>query len=120
MPNVHKYLQASDYFVFPTENEAFGNSLLEAISCGLPCIATRVGGIVDIINHNVNGLLVENGDEEQLYSANEHVLKDKKLAQRLGLEARKTAIEKFNIDKNIQVLDRTFFSSIEQRAPSKC
>lgn len=118
--NVYEYLQASDCFIFPTEYEALGNCLLEAISCGLPCIATRVGGIVDIINHNVNGLLVENGDEEQLYSAIEHVLKDRKLAQRLGLEARKTAIEKFNIDKNIQVLDRTFFSSIEQRASSKC
>lgn len=103
--NVNEYLQASDCFVFPTEYEALGNSLLEAMSCGLPCIASRVGGIVDIITHNVNGLLVENGDEEQLLTAIETIVTNKDMADSLGRQARITAIEKFNIDQKVRVLE---------------
>jgi glycosyltransferase involved in cell wall biosynthesis len=47
--NVSIYLQAADIFVFPTEKEAFGISLIEAMACGLPVISTDVGGLKDII-----------------------------------------------------------------------
>jgi glycosyltransferase involved in cell wall biosynthesis len=108
--NVCDYLQISDCFVFPTEYEALSNSLLEAISCGLPCIATRVGGNVDIISHKVNGLLFESGNERQLSRWMEVILNDSHLAHRLGTNARITAIERFDINQNAKILDEIITS----------
>ena len=54
--DVQNYLQASDFFVFPSESEAHPLSLLEALSCGLPAIATEAGGITDIIT-NITSVL---------------------------------------------------------------
>jgi glycosyltransferase involved in cell wall biosynthesis len=102
--NVYDYLNASDCFVFPTEYEALGNSLLEAMSSGLICVATRVGGIVDVIKHNVNGLLFEKGNEKEFYEIVEAMLIDRQHAQQLADNARKTIVEKFNIDGKVKVL----------------
>jgi glycosyltransferase involved in cell wall biosynthesis len=97
--NVHKYLQAGDFFVFPSQSEALGISLLEAMSCELPCIASNVGGIPDIIEHNVNGVLVPYGDERKLLEAMRELLSNHERATQLGSEARKTVVEKYNIDR---------------------
>ncbi|NIS66188.1 MAG: glycosyltransferase, partial [Gemmatimonadales bacterium] len=64
--NVEDYLRASDVFAFPTEIEAFGISLIEAMACELPAVSTPVGGIKDILRHEENGLIVEVGNETQL------------------------------------------------------
>ena len=60
------YLQAADLFVLPSYAEGLSNALLEAQACGLPAVATRVGGNGDIIQENENGLLIEPGNAEQL------------------------------------------------------
>jgi len=60
------YLQAADLFVLPSYTEGLSNALLEAQACGLPAVATRVGGNVDIIQENENGLLIDPGNAEQL------------------------------------------------------
>ena len=108
--NVREYLTASDCFIFPTEYEALGNSLLEAMSCGLTCIATRVGGIVDVIEHNVNGLLFEKNNEGELLKNIATVINDRQLSQLLAQQARKTIMEKFNIDDKVQVLEKLLAS----------
>jgi glycosyltransferase involved in cell wall biosynthesis len=87
--NVHEYLQAADTFVLPTENEAFGISLIEAMASGLPVISTRVGGIKDVLRHEQNGLLVDAGDEAQLRAALLRLLEDRQLAQRIAAAARR-------------------------------
>lgn len=94
--NVHEYLQASDIFVFPTENEAFGISLIEAMACGLPVVATPVGGIKEIISHGQNGLLVEVGDFEQIYNALETLISDDGLSAILGDAALQTVRSKYS------------------------
>jgi len=96
--NVHEYLQASDVFVFPTENEAFGISLIEAMACGLPCISTTVGGLKDILEHLQNGLVVEAGDFQQLYLALERLITDSTLAVRLGEAGRQTVEERYSME----------------------
>ncbi|HLC17189.1 MAG TPA: glycosyltransferase [Thermodesulfovibrionia bacterium] len=60
------YFQAADLFVLPSFAEGLSNALLEAQTCGLPAVATHVGGNSDIIQENVNGLLIEPGNVKQL------------------------------------------------------
>ena len=62
--NVNEYLQASDCFVFPSENESLSNALIEALACGLPCLASNVGGIPDTVKDGFNGRLLAVGDED--------------------------------------------------------
>ena len=82
--NVEDYLRASDVFVFPTENEAFGISLVEAMACGLPCLATAVGGINDVIQDGVNGLLIEPRNASELADGLWRLLSDPDQAETLG------------------------------------
>lgn len=94
--NVEEYLQASDLFVFPTENEAFGISLVEAMACGLPVIGTSVGGVKDILAHKQNGLVIEAGNAQQLYDALHTLMSDDTLAASLGRSALRTVQERYS------------------------
>ena len=85
--NVPEYLQASDLFVFPTENDAFPSSIVEAMACALPIVSTPVGAIKTIVTHRDTGLLVQPRNFKQLFEALDVMLSDKVLASRLGLSA---------------------------------
>lgn len=96
---VARYYQTSDIFVLPSYAEGMPNSLLEAMACGLPVIASRIGGVVDVVEDGKSGILFEPGDVSGLASAMIRLLQDDELRQRLGLEARKRIVENFSIDR---------------------
>jgi glycosyltransferase involved in cell wall biosynthesis len=98
VPNVEEYLQAADLFVFPTENDAFPSSLVEAMACGLPVISTPVGAIPTLIAHECNGLLVEAANEQALSQAVVRLLSDRALAERLSHAARKSVQDHYSAD----------------------
>jgi glycosyltransferase involved in cell wall biosynthesis len=100
--NVNQYLQASDIFVFPTEKEAFGISLIEAMACGLPVISTPVGGVKDILEHRYNGLVVQPGDFQQLYEALDVLMTDSSLSGRLGQAAWRTVQDRYSTESVTQ------------------
>ena len=79
--------------VLPSRWEGMPNAVLEAMASGLPCVATRVSGSEDIIQHRVNGLLVEPEDYQGMAQALLSLLRDPALAQKYGYHAR-AAIEK--------------------------
>ena len=85
--NVPQYLQASDLFVFPTENDAFPSSIVEAMACGLPVVSTPVGAIKTILTDGKTGLLIQPGNAEQLYQALDTILSNEEMASRLGKAA---------------------------------
>jgi len=68
------------------------------MACGLPVIATRVGGIVDIIADGENGLLVDAQHPDQLYEAMKRLFTDRQLADRLGRQALMTVAQQFSLD----------------------
>ncbi len=96
--DIRPYLQQATLFVLPSFSEGLSNVLLEAMACGLPVVATRVGGTVDLVQDGVNGILVEPDNAGQLYQAMKKILQDKDLAKALGVQARKTAVEKFSLE----------------------
>lgn len=95
VPAVAPWLQAADLFVFPTQNEAFGISLIEAMACGLPVVSTDVGGVKDIVEDGVNSLVFKAGDEAGLEAALRRALGDPALAARLGRGALETVRAKY-------------------------
>ncbi len=74
--NLGDYLAAFDLFVFPSLKEALGSTLLDAMQFGLPIVATRVGGIPDVVADGENGRLVEPEDADGLHTAIEALLAD--------------------------------------------
>jgi|SRR6185312_9798368 len=89
---------AATIFVLPSYVEGMPMALLEAMSWGLPTIATAVGGVPEIITHEVNGLLVEPGDVVALAAAIARLTSDPQLRQRLGGAARATIATRFSLD----------------------
>lgn len=80
------------------DTEGLGVVLLEAMSYGKPVVASRAGGITDIVADGENGLLVTPADSSALAGAIERLAKNRKLHGKLGRAARKTVDEKFNWD----------------------
>jgi glycosyltransferase involved in cell wall biosynthesis len=91
-------LGASTMFLLPSYHEGMPMALLEAMSWGLPVIATPVGGIPQIVASEVNGLLVAPGDITALAAAITRLLEDSALAGRLGTAARATIERGFSLD----------------------
>jgi glycosyltransferase involved in cell wall biosynthesis len=96
--NVAPLLQESDVFVLPSSVEGLPNALLEAMSCGLAVITTRVGGNSEIIEDGINGLLIDPDNSQQLKNALMKILSKKDLSEKLGRNARKTIEDGFSID----------------------
>ena len=84
-------------FVLPSRGEGMSNALLEAMACGLPCIATRVSGSEDIIADGINGFLVEPEQPAELARVLRRLIEDTDLAQRLGREGRTTVEREFQL-----------------------
>ena len=78
------WLNAADLLVLPSLSEGRPNVVVEAQACGLPVLATRVGGTPELIEHGETGLLVESGDPEALAAGLSRLLCDAGLRQRLG------------------------------------
>ena len=95
---VEDWLRAAGLFVFPTENEAFGLSLAEAMACGLPAVTTRVGGLCDYVADGINARVIKPGDARGLTTAIEALLDNPGEAASLGQAARETVCRRFGID----------------------
>ena len=97
--DVPAYLRAADLFVLPSRREGLPVALLEAMACGLPCVASRLTGSTDaIIEPGVNGLLTPPGDVAALVEAIAALLDNAAERRRLGLAARATVKERFSSD----------------------
>lgn len=85
--NIADYLAGLDVFAFPSRNEGLGSVLLDVMQLGVPVIATKVGGIPDIIKHEQTGLLIPAGDADALANGIMRLRQDAALRQRLAQEA---------------------------------
>lgn len=110
--NVAGITQLFTTFVLPSRSEAFGICILEAMKAGVPVIATRVGGIPEIITDNRNGILVEAGDSKTLASSIIRLVNDKKLQQKL-IKAGEETVKNFSIGKMVQATVSLYKDLIE-------
>jgi len=99
------YYDAADYFVIPSASgEGLPLVLLEAMACGLPVIATTVGGTPEIIKHMKNGVLVPPRNPEAMAEAISKILLEERLGATIGEEARRIVEDRFTWKKNLSQL----------------
>ncbi len=115
---VEDALRASDVFVFPSEYEALGLSLLEAAACGLPAVASRTGGIVDVVEDGRSGWLVPPRDPERLAQGLRRLLRDAQERRRLGVRGREAALERFD-ERDSVARYRALFRELAERRVSR-
>lgn len=99
--DVGKYLLLFDIFVLASKKEGLGTSILDAQSLGLPVIATKTGGIPEVVKHNINGLLVNPQTPEELASAIIDLVDDKAKREMLGRNG-KESVREFDINLNLE------------------
>lgn len=92
------YYAAADCYVFPSYREGFPNTILESGAMGLPCIVTDINGSREIIEDGKNGIVVPPQDAEALYHAMEKMMTDSDGRNRMGGEARKIVVERYDQD----------------------
>lgn len=111
--DIDSVLAAGDIFMILSLHETLCMSLMEACQQGLPCIATDVGGIPEIICNNENGFLVKKNDIEGTVNVLKRLLEDKQLRLRMGAKAKKRIDEIFTSEKIINQLDDMYQNMID-------
>jgi len=106
--NANAYIQCMDVFVLASLNEGMGRVILEAMLFEKPVIATRVGGVPEIVEDGVSGLLVSSGDVESLSFAMIKLLKDNELLQTMGQQAKSKLKEKFSLEVMVQDIEHLY------------
>jgi len=96
--DVSEFLGSFDIFVLPSKMEALGTALLEAQSCGVPCIGSDAGGIGEAISSGETGLLFKNGDKESLKAALKTLIEDAALRANFSANAREFIVRNFSIE----------------------
>lgn len=102
--NVVPYLQVSDLFVLPSSAEGLPVSLLEAMACGLPAVATAVGGTPEVLENNLSGLLIPSDDLTALQASICTMLANPNLRLRMGVAGRKRIIAQFSLEMAVNKL----------------
>lgn len=96
-PDLAELLPGLDVLVHPAEREGLGVAILEAASCGVPVVATSVGGVKDVLEHGRTGWLVD-PDDAALAAGIARLLVDSKLRVQLGAAARAAMAQRFSVD----------------------
>lgn len=115
MEDVPEIISTFDVAVLPSFFEGMGRVLLEAMAMGIPVVASRVGGIPDLVDHEKNGLLVEPGDVDGLAASLMQILKDMRLAQSLGTAGQRKISEKFSAERMVRAIDEVYQEILTQK-----
>ncbi len=107
-PDIQNVLPLLDAAVLASSTEGMSNALLEAMSSGLPLVATAVGGNLQLVNDDVNGLLVPVTDPTALAAALERLSNSAALRQRLGSAGRARIEREFSLDSMVRSYDRLY------------
>jgi len=106
--DIEGLLADSKIFVMPSEYEGFPMAILEAMAAGLPVVATRVGGLPEVVQHGLTGFLVERGGSEELAGAVATLLNHEDMAQDFGKQGRRWVETEVSVRKHVDTLSEVF------------
>jgi N-acetyl-alpha-D-glucosaminyl L-malate synthase BshA len=108
-------LSASDVFLLPSAQESFGLAALEAMTCEVPVVASKVGGLPEVIDHGVTGFLHAPGDLDGMAQSVAHLLLDDRMRRQFGAAAKKVAHERY-CDSAIVPLYEAYYQEVIEKA----
>lgn len=114
-PDVLPFYRLFDLVVLPSRTEGLSQALLEAMALGLPVVASRAGGNLDLLRHGVDGLLVPPREPAAFAEAVARLLGDPGLRRRLGSEARRTARERFSLARTAALTEAVYRVAVWHR-----
>jgi L-malate glycosyltransferase len=97
-PAIVDYLSIADLLLLPSEQESFGLAALEAMACEVPVIASRVGGLPEVVTDGDTGCLSEVGDIEKMSADAAQLLKNDAMRREMGRRARQSAVSRYSTD----------------------
>ncbi|MCP4111787.1 MAG: glycosyltransferase [Desulfobacteraceae bacterium] len=112
--NIPAVMNTFDVFALPSLSEGISNTILEAIACGLPVIATEVGGTVEIVDSRY-GILIPPGDAKAFSSAVSELMNNNELRKTYAENARAAAEEKFSLSSMIKTYEKLYLSLLKQK-----
>lgn len=111
--SVENILAKTDIFLLPSELESFGLAALEAMAASVPVIATNVGGLPEVIDHEENGFLCELGDTDTMAEYAVDLLRDESYCKKIGQRARKKVEKCFTPDIIVPQYEEHYKSVLE-------
>jgi glycosyltransferase involved in cell wall biosynthesis len=115
LDDVYPVLERSDVFCMLSRSEGLSNAILEAMVCGLPCVATRVGGNPELVRDGENGFLVENEDDAAAARRIAQLLHSREQARAMGQRSRLLVEERFTAAKMVETLMKSYDSLLDKR-----
>jgi len=112
---IRDYLSIADLLLLTSQSESFGLVALEAMACEVPVIATRVGGVPEVVEEGETGFLFPVGDVEAMADAAIRILNDPQTGRRMGKRGRELAIERFTTDKIIPQYEALYASLLNKK-----
>ncbi len=113
--DVAELLRQADLFTMPSATEGMPITVIEAMACALPVVATAVGGFLELVKDGENGFLVPVGDAEALAQALARLIKDRDLLRRIGAANRRVAEEKFDIADTVRNYEALYLRLLEAK-----
>jgi glycosyltransferase involved in cell wall biosynthesis len=113
---VARFYAAFDAFLLASENEGTPVTTIESLAAGRPVVATRVGGIPDVVEDGVDGFLAEPRDPEGLAERLERLARDPELRARMGRAGRERALERYAVERLVDDVDALYRSLLSAAA----
>ena len=113
--DIPEILFSIDIFVLPSLREGLPLTILEAMACGKPVIATNVGGIPEIVIDGVSGILVPPKDPEALYRAMDQLLNDRVKLTKMGHHGERVCEERFSSNAMIEKIENLYDSLLREK-----
>lgn len=114
-----KILKECSFYVLPSYNEGMPMSVLEGMAYKNVTISSNVGGIPKVIKNGENGFIINPGDKEKLYECLDIALNNKDIRKKMSFNARKTMLEKFDINNTINFLIKEYINVFKDKAKNK-
>jgi glycosyltransferase involved in cell wall biosynthesis len=102
------YLNQLDVYVAASRSESFGVAILEASACGLPVVVSRVGGLPEVVEEGVTGLLADKDQVEQFAAALFKLVQDKSWRENLGKAGRQYVIDNYDWQESVVILETVY------------
>jgi glycosyltransferase involved in cell wall biosynthesis len=112
---VGPFFAAFDAFVLPSANEGTPVTAIESLASGCPVVATRVGGVPDVVEDGVDGILVNVGDLDALAGALSRLAADPELRRQMGEAGRQRVLPRYAVERLIDDVDGLYRRLLERK-----